>query len=37
MSMVNKPDIYVANYSPITFELPKMVYDECFFVTDNNT
>jgi len=37
MSLVSKPEVYVANTNPITFELPKQVYDECFFITDNNT
>lgn len=37
MSMVSKPEIYVANSNPIIFELPKMIYDECFLITDNNT
>jgi hypothetical protein len=37
MSAVSKPDIYVANQNPIVFELPKMVYDECFLISDNNT
>ena len=36
MSLVTKPDIYVANTNPISFELPKMIYDECFMISDNN-
>ena len=23
--------------NPITFEIPKLIYDECFMVSDNNT
>jgi hypothetical protein len=23
--------------NPITFEIPKIIYDECFMITDNNT
>lgn len=27
----------MSNSSPITFNLPKMIFDECFLVSDNNT
>lgn len=37
MSLVSKPDIYVSNQNPISFEFPKMIFDECCIVTDNNT
>lgn len=37
MLAVSKPDVMIANSNPIVFELPKQVYDECFFPTDNNT
>ena len=37
MLLVSSPSIYVANNNPITFEVPKMMYDECFLVTDDNT
>jgi DNA helicase INO80 len=37
MSLVSKPDIVVGNQSPIEFVLPKMVFDECYFISDNST
>lgn len=37
MLMASKPDITVLSSNPISFELPKMVFDECYMVTDNNT
>jgi DNA helicase INO80 len=37
MSLVTKPDIFIANTNPISFELPQLIYDECFMISDNNT
>ena len=37
MSLVSKPEIYVANTNPINIEIPSLVYDECFLISDNNT
>jgi hypothetical protein len=37
LSLLSKPEVIVSNHSPITFNLPKMIYDECFLVSDNNT
>lgn len=37
MSLVSKPDIYVANQNPISVQFPKMIFDECCLVSDNNT
>lgn len=37
MLLVNKPDVMVKNSTPIKFELPKMVFDECFLISDNNS
>ena len=37
MSLVSKPDIFVANKNPITIDIPQLVYDECFMISDNNT
>ena len=36
MSLANKPEIFISTSNPINFEVPKMVYDECFLLTDNN-
>ena len=36
MLLVNKPDVMVKNSTPIKFELPKMIFDECFLISDNN-
>ena len=37
MSLVTNPNVMVSTSSPICFVVPKMVYDECFLVSDNNT
>ena len=37
MSLVSSPTVMVSASTPICFEIPKMVYDECFLVSDNNT
>lgn len=37
MSLVTSPNVMVSASTPICFEVPKMVYDECFLVSDNNT
>ena len=37
MALVSKPDVMLTTSSPITFEIPKMVFDECFLVSDNNS
>jgi len=36
MALVSKPDVMISTSSPIKYELPKMVFDECFLVSDNN-
>lgn len=36
MLLPAKPEIYTSNESPINFTLPKMVYDDCFLLNDNN-
>ena len=37
MLLVSKPDVTISTSSPIKFELPKMIFDECFLISDNNT
>lgn len=37
MSLVSTPTVMMSNSSPICFNLPKMVYDECFLISDNNS
>lgn len=37
MLLPGKPEIYTSNESPISYTLPKMVYDDCFLLSDNNT
>lgn len=37
MLLVSKPDVMMSNSSPIEFHLPKMIFDECFLISDNNT
>ena len=37
MLLVSKPDVVVSCSSPITFNLPKLIFDECFLLNDNNT
>jgi DNA helicase INO80 len=37
MLLVTKPDVMISTSSPIKFELPKMIFDECFLISDNNT
>ena len=37
MLMVAKPEVVSTNNNPIEFTIPKMMFDECFFVSDNNT
>lgn len=37
LSLISKPEVTASMQSPITFNLPKMVYDECFLISDNNT
>jgi hypothetical protein len=37
MLLVSKPDVMVKNSTPIKYELPKMIFDECFLISDNNT
>lgn len=37
MSLVSSPTVMMSNSSPICYNLPKMVYDECFLISDNNT
>ena len=36
-SSAPRPEVYTAMSNPISFELPQMVYDECFLLNDNNT
>jgi hypothetical protein len=31
------PDLRTQMKNPITFEIPKLIYDECFILSDNNT
>lgn len=37
MSLVSKPDVMITTSTPIKYELPKMIFDECFLISDNNT
>lgn len=37
MALVSKPDVMITTSTPIKYELPKMVFDECFLVSDNNS
>lgn len=37
LGMATRPEVVVTTASPITYELPKTVYDECFLISDNNT
>lgn len=37
LGMATRPDVMKITASPITFEMPKLVFDECFLVSDNNT
>ena len=37
MLMVAKPEVVSTNNNPIEFTIPKMMFDECFFVSDNNS
>jgi DNA helicase INO80 len=37
MSLVTAPTIYVANKNPINVIIPKLIYDECFLISDDNT
>ncbi len=31
------PDLRTQSRSPISFEIPKLIYDECFLASDNFT
>jgi hypothetical protein len=31
------PDLRTQMKNPISFEIPKLIYDECFLLSDNNT
>lgn len=37
MLLVSKPDVVISTSTPIKYEIPKMVFDECFLISDNNT
>ena len=37
MFLASKPEVQANNHQPIEFVLPKMIYDECFLINDNNT
>ena len=37
MALVSKPDVMLTTSTPIKYELPKMIFDECFLISDNNT
>lgn len=37
MNYSSLPDVRSSMKNPIAFEIPKLVYDECFIVTDNMT
>ena len=37
MFMYSKPEIFCQNTNPIEVVVPKLIYDECFLVSDNNT
>ena len=37
MFLASRPEVYANNHQPIEFVLPKMIYDECFLISDNNT
>ena len=37
MGVLNNPDVRCLLRNPVCFTLPKLIYDECFIVTDNNT
>jgi hypothetical protein len=36
MGVLNNPDVRSLLKNPIRFTIPKLVYDECFLVSDNN-
>ena len=35
--MYTKPELFMQNTNPIEVFVPKLVYDECFLISDNNT
>lgn len=37
MAMASKPEVVKTTATPITYHLSKLVFDECFFVSDNST
>ena len=37
LAMATRPEVVRTSATPITIELPKLIFDECFLVSDNNT
>lgn len=33
----SKPELIISLKNPINYEIPKLVFDECFLISDNNT
>ena len=37
LGMATIPQVVITTASPITYEFPKTIFDECFLISDNNT